>query len=183
MTSMADLTVYRSTHPGILAAWDKAHEQAEQIGRQRRQLLDELGFEGRPALIDGRRMVGVQHTAEHGPIPEGWRRDQHTDGAIVPDRRRATGKAIARRLDALTMPDFRRMLPGGMPQMAWDLESGKIHWPSFALMEGAVYVRWGCDPEKAEKGDRIDPEIWERVKLSEYYTVVERTEQAQAGGA
>jgi hypothetical protein len=178
---VADLFVFRSTHPDALAAWHTAHEQAQEIGRQRRTLLDDMGFAGRPALINEGRMLGVEHRDEHGPIPEGWRRDRHTDGAIVPHRRTKTGAAIGKKLDALTMPDVRRKLPGGMPEMAWDLGNGRVYYPGISLHGDALYVRWGGDPEKSERSVRLDPGVWERLKLSEYYAVLEA--EAQTGGA
>lgn len=177
---MADLTIYRSTHPDALAAWHAAHQLAKDIGRRRRALLDQLGFEGRQALIAEHRIIGVEHRTEHGPIPDGWRRDRATDGAIVPDRRRGPGKKLGKQLDGLTIPDLRKRLPGGMPEMVWNLADGKVHSPGFAFMGGALYVEWGCDPEKVERSATLAPEIWERVKLSEYYAVVER-EEAGAG--
>lgn len=175
---MSDKAVYRSGHPDVIAVWDKAHKRAEEVGRARRALLDELGFEGRPALISDTAMLGVQHLPEHGPIPEGWRRDSSTYEAIVPDRRRKLGKEIGKRLNALSMPDLRKLLPGGMPSMAWDLENSKVHWAALKRFADAVFVVWGCDPEKAERGVKIDADLWHRIKLSEYYAIKEAAEEA-----
>lgn len=177
---MADLAVYRSTHQDVLAIWHSAHEQAKDIGRKRRALLDELGFEGRQALIAEHNIIGVEHRQEDGPIPEGWRRDSRTAGAIVPDRRRAVGKKLGKRLDGLTMPDLRKIMPGGMPHMVWNLAVNKLHWPGFEFMGGALYVKWGCDPAQVERAETLDLEVWERVKLSEYYAAVEREAEAVA---
>ena len=172
-----DQTVYRSSHPATLATWHDTHKLADEIGERRRALLDALGFEGRTALVNDRRLVGVEHREQHGPIPEGWRHDPSVSGAIVPDRRRKVGKDVGKKFDELTLPDLRRSLPGGMPEMA--IGDGKAHWPSIALIADAIYVKWRCDPEKVERGNRIDPEMWQRIKLSEYYAVVEA---AQADG-
>jgi hypothetical protein len=174
---MGEPTVYRSTHDAALAAWDAAHARAEEIGKARRALLDELGFAGRPALIDERDIIGVQHLPEHGPIPSGWRHDRDTSNAIVPDKRNREGKTVAEKLGKLRMPGRGALLVGGLPEMALDLDTSRAHWPSIARMDGAIYVRYGCDPEKKERGNRIDFQIWERIKLSEYYLAVEAEAQ------
>lgn len=179
---MTTRTAYRSTHPTVLAAWRATQEQADEIVRQRKALLDELGFTGRPVLVHGQRIIGVGHLDEHGPVPDGWRRDRDTADVIVPDRRRAAGKALAARLDALTMPDPRRDLPScGMPEAASSAPRGRMYWPGMQLLGDAVYVTWGCDPERVEENGQVDPAVWERVRLSEYYAAVEATEAAEAG--
>jgi hypothetical protein len=177
---VSDKTVYRSTHPDVLKVWDDAHKRAEEIDKARRALLDELGFEGRPGLIDDVGIYGVQHLDEHGPVPDGWLRDRRTEGAIVPDRRRKLGREVAGKFKGLTMPDLRRLLPGGMPSTVLHLEISKRFWPAIKRFDDAVYVVWGCDPEQLERADRINSEVWERVKLSEYYAAVEVHEAAQA---
>jgi hypothetical protein len=177
---VSDKTVFRSTHPDTLAAWDDVHKRAEEVDRARRTLLDELGFEGRPGFIGDIGIYGVQHLDEHGPVPDGWRRDANTYEAIVPDRRRKIGKEVGEKFEALNMPDLRKALPGRMPVTVLNLEISKRHWPAIKRFDDAVYVVWGCDPEKLERGDRIDSKVWERIKLSEYYAVVEAAEAAQA---
>lgn len=49
-------TAYRSTHPTVLAAWQAAQQRAEEIGRQRKALLGELGE--RRLRVNGLRVVG-----------------------------------------------------------------------------------------------------------------------------
>jgi hypothetical protein len=174
---VSDKTVYRSTHPEVLAPWEETEKAAEKIGKLRRAVLDELGFEGRAGLITDRDLLGVEHRAEHGPIPEGWRKDSRTHDAIVPDRRRKLGKGIAQRFEQLRMPDPRRFqgMPGSCITGGTWLECGVRE------MGGALYVWWSQPiPES-----KVDLDLWERVKLSEYYAAVEAHEAAQAeqGGA
>ncbi|GIH76161.1 hypothetical protein [Planobispora longispora] len=168
-----DLIVYRSTHPHVLSAWHGVRKRSEEISQKRRALLDSWGFEGRPSLVTDQRILGVEHLPEHGPIPEGWKLDRVTENAIVPDRRRRVGREIHRQLSELNMPDPRTALTGGMPSMAWDIETNAHYWPGVRLMAGALYVRWRCDPEAIEQRDQINPEVWERVPLSEFYRIVE----------
>lgn len=172
---MAERTVYRSTHPDALAAVQNAQDGHRAAEAARRALLDELGFTGRRGLITDQALIGVEHRPEDGPIPPGWRRDRRTDNAIVPDKRKAVGKAIWARLQdrALRSPNLRAMLPGGMPQRALDFDAGRSYEPGIRMIDGAVYVTWSADPELIERGDKIDPETWERIKLSVYCAAVE----------
>lgn len=177
---MADKTVYRSTHPDVMAAWRTAQEQAIEIGRQRRELLDSLGFVGIRALTTDTHILGVEHLA--GEIPAGWRRDRQTSMAIVPNRRTKAGAEVGRQLDRLTMPDPRLILIGGMPHMVWPDDEVRTYWPGRRLLDGAVWVTWGCDPEKSGRTVTIDPEVWQRMKLSEYYAAVEAAEEVADRG-
>lgn len=167
---MSDKTVYRSSHPDVLSAWETTERKHQSIGILRRTLLDELGFEGRPGLITDTHLLGVEHRPEHGPIPEGWRQDSRTPEAIVPDRRRSLGKKIAVRFEALRMPDPRSF--PGMPGTC--VTGGRFLECSVREMDGALYVGWSHPiPEK-----HLDLDRWERVKLSEYYAAKEAADEA-----
>lgn len=178
---MSTQHVFRSTHPDALAAWQDVQAKRAEVRRKRTELLDELGFAERRQLVNGNRLVGIEHREEHGDIPEGWRRDSKTYGAIVPARRSPTGKKIGKRIDALPTPSLRAALLGGMPEMAWDLENNFICHPGVEQFGDAIYVKWDCDPEKVERDIHLDPNIWQRIKLSEYYAAVEARDEADAG--
>lgn len=175
---MSDLTVYRSTHPDVLAAWNKAEQRAAEIVNQRKAFLAEHGFTERTIAVRGQWMIGVAHP-EDQPVPDGWRHDRSLTGAIVPARRTTAGKKIGAQLDKLTLPSPRKNLPGGMPEMAWG--DHRMYRPGIALIGDAIYVKWGCDPETVDQMAKVDRDVWERVKLSEYYAVLEAEEAA--GGA
>ncbi|WP_436759386.1 hypothetical protein [Streptosporangium sp. V21-05] len=182
----ADLTVYRSTHPDVLGAWHAAEQRAADITTQRKAFLAAHGFEGRSIATKGRWMIGVAHP-EDQPIPDGWRLDRDLDGAIVPARRTRVGKQLGKRLDQLAMPSARKNLPGGMPEMAWG--DHHVFRPGITLINNALidnnalYVKWGCDPEAIDSTVKIDPAVWQRMKLSEYYAVLEAQEAAQSEDA
>ncbi|MEV7908382.1 hypothetical protein, partial [Streptomyces anulatus] len=86
---------------------------------------------------------------------------------------------IGRRLDQLVLPDPRHTLPGGMPPMVTNPDAGRMYQPGVRLLDGALYVVWGCDPEVGDRSVTIDPEVWERVRLSVYHLAREAAEDAQ----
>lgn len=181
---MADLTVYRSTHPDVVAAWRKLQTDATAIGKARAAYLDELGFPGRQALVLGQMMLGVAHSIDDGPLPAGWRWDAKTRGAIVPDRRTVKGKQIDKRLAELTVPGREVVLLGGMPDTVWALEAGHTYDPGVRLLGDAVYVTWSCTSAQVMRRVRdFDSGMWQQIKLSEYYAAVEAHEAAKAANA
>ncbi|MFI6496840.1 hypothetical protein [Nonomuraea typhae] len=167
---MSDKVVYRSTHPEVLAAWEAKKQKMTDVYEQRRKLLDELGFEGRPALITDTQIHGVQFAG--ADIPAGWRADYQFGNAIIPNKRTKIGKQIAKRFEELHTPNPRALV--GMP--GTDVELGR--WAECGLreMDGALFVTW---PRPIDE-KRIDLDRWERVKLSEFYATVEAHEAAQA---
>lgn len=178
-----DPVIYRSTAPEALDHYQGVLDTIAVVRQRREDFIAELGMPGRKIAQmgggAGYKMTGVQHLPEHGDIPTGWKLDRDLSGCIKPDTRTAPGRRIAKRMEELTLPTARKDLPGGMPEMVWDMEGGPMARPGVQRMEGAVYVRWPFDPEQADKGLKIDPEVWERVKLSDYYAVVERNENAE----
>lgn len=173
-----DRVVYRSTHPDVLAHWEKTGSaEAQQAWRERvNQTLAELGFADRRfATTDGFETIevtGVEHQ-DGEEIPVGWKTTKKLFGAIVPDKRRAAGKRAAERLATLTAPSPRRKLPGGMPGACFASAGFALMRPGLARHGDAVYVTWSDELEEPT-ADKIDPAVWERVKLSEYYAVLER---------
>ncbi|REF00240.1 hypothetical protein [Thermomonospora umbrina] len=167
--------VYRSTHPDVLAHWDRAGSADAQTAWRARvdQVIADLGFPGRRfATSDGLRGVkvtGVEHPKDE-PVPAGWRRDGSLPGAITPDRRRRLGKEVAERLDGLAAPNPRRDLPGGMPDVAFS--SLRLMRPGVARLGDAVVVTWSAEIDSGD-AEHIDPAVWERIRLSEYYAAVE----------
>lgn len=169
--------VYRSTRPEVLAHWDAtATEEAHKVWRAQVELIiADLGFPGRRFATSsgwrGVKVIGVEHPKGE-PVPAGWRRDRGLPEAIVPARRTRQGKAIGARLEEVAAPNPRRELPGGMPEMAFSRKSVTLMRPGVERRGDAVFVTW---PKEIEEGDagRIDPAVWERMRLSEYWAAVE----------
>jgi hypothetical protein len=176
-----DKIVYRSTHPDVLAHWDKTGSaDAQRAWRERvQEAIAELGFPGRRvATTDGFEAIevtGVEHP-DGEDIPIGWKRTKKLAGAIEPDKRRAAGKRAAERLAKLTAPNPRRKLPGGMPSMSFI--GHRLARPGIGRYGDAVYVTWSRELEDSEARN-IDPAVWERVKLSEYYAALEQHDEAK----
>jgi hypothetical protein len=180
--SEPDKIVYRSTHPDVLAHWEKTGSaDAQRAWRKRvQEAIAELGFPGRRFAttngFDDIDVTAIEHP-DSEDIPVGWKRTKKLAGAIEPDKRRAAGKRAAERLAKLTAPNPRRKLPGGMPSMSFIGHS--LAKPGLARHGDAVYVTWSRELEDSEASN-IDPAIWQRVKLSEYYAVLEQQEEAKA---
>lgn len=166
-----DVTVYRTTNPAIVKQWHDTNAAVTEWAKTLEAALEEMGVGGRMAFYDSvsGRVIGV--AAKGGAIPEGWRRDRSHD-RIVPARSTKPGKAIGAKLDALRRPEVRN-LPG-MPKHA--MPGLCLLTIGLRFMDGAVYAKWSRPiPE-----DEVDLSIWQRVKLSVYYAVLE-TEAEQGG--
>jgi hypothetical protein len=172
--------VYRSTHPDVLTHWQRtASAEAQQAWLDKvNAAIADLGFPGRRfATSNETRVIGVEHPTDE-PIPAGWRRDRRLPSAIVPARRYSAGKKIGERLDALSRPDPRKALPGGMPEIALNKAESVFLYAGVTRHGDAVYVTYSGDIDKSYRV-HIDPRVWESVRLSEYYAVLE-AEEVQA---
>ena len=108
-------------------------------------------------------------------VPDGWRVDNR--GRLLPRRTGTIGKAWAAKFDALHRAplDIRDQLPGGMPSHAFSGLS--VHSPGIDFLDdGRVFIYWahdptdlGPDPGNMVRAPQIDPDVWTRVKLSDYY--------------
>lgn len=171
--------VYRSQHADVLAHWDATVAAVKAWPKRVEETLTDLGLPGKEPVRRGRQVIGVRHDP-HEPVPAGWRRDSHDRFMIAPARRTRPGRQIGERLDALEYPDPMHEMPGGMPYIAMNaawtrfLKAHRIH-----KVDGAVYVVWAADLEPGD-ASHIDPEVWERVKLSAYYAAVEAEQEAKA---
>lgn len=165
-----DLTVYRTTNADVLKRWHDTNAAVTEWATTLETALEEMGVGGRMTFYDqiSGRVIGV--AAQAGPTPEGWRRDRSHD-RIVPARSTKPGKAIGARLDGLRRPEVRE-LPG-MPKHA---RPGLLT-VGLELIGGAVYAEWS----RPISEDEVDLTVWERVKLSEFFRVLE--EQAEQGEA
>lgn len=168
-----DLTVYRSTAATAIIAWHTAASAREKWAKDMQAFLEEHDLSDRNVYIShGGRPLGVTHK-EGGEVPDGWRVDTRT-GHLMPKLRTKAGKQIEARLGELRQPDPRQ----GMPGMPMECFVGlALLTCGMQLIEDVLYVTWSLPiPE-----DLVNLTIWERVKLSAYYAVLEaQQEQGEA---
>jgi hypothetical protein len=165
--------VYRSTHPDVLAHMER-HRLAFQAWRDGvRAALVTLGFNPDDHIwMTDTEFTGIVR-ALGDPVPDGWRRDRTADEyVIVPARRTKLGKQHGQVLDRLTQPDPRRSMPGGMPKHAMAKGEMTGLTGGFRKIDDAAYVTWSRELRDGDAA-RIDPTIWERLKLSEYHAACE----------
>lgn len=172
-----DLVVYRTTSPDALAAWHSAVAARETWCEQMKTFLAEHNLGERTVYVSHTgRVLGVERFDDED-APEGWRIDSRT-GYLMPRLATRTGKQVDARLTALIQPDPRDAVPG-MPKTLF--VSLAMLTCGLALMDGTLYATWS----RPIPDEQVDLTAWERVKLSEYYAVVEAFDAAQAeqGGA
>ncbi|GAA1614586.1 hypothetical protein GCM10009733_008500 [Nonomuraea maheshkhaliensis] len=165
------LTVYRTTNPEVLQRWREVNNAVDTWRDRVHATLTEHGLSGREVYIDEPfgTFEGIAPAAgdDITQPPQGWRHNPK-NGLFLPRRSTTKGKQIAAAL-AEPRPDPRR-LPG-MPAIVWiglrRLLSG------LRFMDGALYAEWA----NPLPDDQVDLSIWEPVRLSEYYRVVEAAEE------
>lgn len=169
-------TVYR-TSPETTTEWEQRKERANQARReaglaflQRHGFPETTLFWGSPHDIYG---LNIGTNAEP---PTGWRRDRDYVGVIKPDRRTRVGRQAAAELGEIPSGNAREGLPGGMPSMAISRQRGVLMEPGLAVLAGRLYVTWSHPLEEREAA-RIDSQVWETVRLSEYHAAREAEEQ------
>lgn len=168
---MSDLTVYRSTKPDVVQRWLDARDAVNAWSDKLKTALADLGLAGRDAFyneITGR-IEGIGY--DGGYVPDDWRVDRRT-GYLVPRLTTKAGKTIDATLVGLLRPDPRN-LPG-MPRQVYV----SLNRLTCGVEEigGALYVKWSQPiPE-----DDVDLTVWERIKLSAYYAVLEARDDAEA---
>lgn len=160
-----DLTVYRSFRPEVIQHCRDAQDAVAAWGERLKAALTELGMGKRTVWTNDLTgwIVGLDHDGDN--VPDGWRVDRPT-GYLKPRLATKTGKAIATKLDGLSKPD-----PGvGLPGMPGECFVGLgLATCGLRLMKGALYATWSVPIPV----DRVDLTIWQPVKLSEYYAVLE----------
>lgn len=163
-------TVYRSTHPSVLAAAAQHAADLADWKDRAADLLTELGFTGRDFLIAeamGDRWIDGIEYRPGDPIPPGWRLNTRKDGAqlLRPDRRGQPGIDIDARIRATKPPE---PLAARLPGMPYEHQAGrKVYSPIPRVMGGAVWVAWPCPP------DGVSHTYWEPARVSAYYAARE----------
>lgn len=192
---MPDECAYRSTHPDVLAAWEKRCTDSVAWNEAVFAWCDELGIPRR-IMLAGDQLTGFPDPGT-AAIPDGWRITERRGAQVmVPDQRTKVGKAAAKRLRDFPRHPVASDLPG-MPDEVW-VPAGRfdgacaIHRAQgVTLHDGALWVRWQLRPEVVEaprgglpntmpdfRRQVFDGALWERVKLSEYHAAVEEAAEA-----
>lgn len=202
----ADLFVYRSGHPEVVAHFEEWLTTRQPYAEAQRALLDEIepGEKGRERLgynstgtwvFTGfvARRLDEEHRSILDPVkyeraPEGWRVARNKDWMTVcPDGRTKIGKAINARLTKLRKsrpkdPSF------GIP----GVDPDPFTRPGMQLVDGHLYLTWHQAQafEKRPKNSRacgqgyLDAAFgWEPVKLSAYYAMRETLAERETAGA
>lgn len=140
------------------------------------------------ATIGGREVFGIRffdggfsisgyRAVKYGEdLPPGWR----FDGAkkdVVPAKRTPEGKEIAKTLAGLRLKG--NSYPGAPDIMFAD---GFSLFPHVEKIGDDFYLTVSRAP-LSERGNNLDPEIWEPVKLSEYHAALEATDVHGRTGA
>jgi hypothetical protein len=181
---MSDQAVYRSSAPEVTRAWDDALRALDDYRVATTDALEAARVGGYPVYRHAGhwsfgRVSGIQ-VADGADVPEGWRIVRDTDRAM-PDKRTKAGRAIWQALEDIELPGNPLSRLPGMPA---DLLTGlRLISPSVRLIGDALYAVWAADPA-GNTGDlrrsgqpcEVDLNLWERVKLSEYYAVIEALE-------
>lgn len=122
-------------------------------------------------------------------IPDGWMLKDPSRGEprIVPKRNSKAGKELYAALHCgEKFPTYLAAF-GGMPEVAMVKEDPHTWFhPAWMIWldEGEMFVTWNCDPDRSDGGwskvTEVDPKVWERIPLSEYYAALEARDKAKA---
>jgi len=173
MSDGPDFAIYKSSHHDVLKAWEDAHTNRAAYNDRMQAQLAAWGFpEGTEIVVTQSAWVTTELLGIYWPkrdVPEGWRKDgRHT--RIVPY---AKQKQLSAEYGALRkVPDLRRDLVAlGMPHHMF----AGLYVTTYAT--AAFTPSEFGDPEIWVKWHNTDPlasdQWWTKVKLSEYYAMVE----------
>ena len=181
--------VYRSLNPAAAIAAIEGHTAAMDEWREKLRAFQaefsadgerHLGgssFPGMSTLV-----TGLSH--ERGmPIPEGWRLASRRRDLIVPDKRTRTGKELAKRLSRLRSPA--PLHHDGLPVTAeYSIEFGRLMLVATRtrVVGDDVFAYWEDVPADLDLS-KVDPQLWEPVRLSVYYAAVESVETTSGATA
>jgi hypothetical protein len=176
--SALDLTVFRTSDPKVLAAWDQMQVEAEAYFEASKVLVADLGFPpGHGTFIRNRRpgQILTGFAIPEGGVPEGWRADNKTTGMMVPRQNTKIGRAAHAKILALgTRPDGGTVVKDfGMPPIAF--VGLRLLSCGVARQGDVVWVKWSLDPRRDEDTEHngFDLTLWEHVPLSEFARMFE----------
>lgn len=177
--SARDLSVFRTSRTDLIAlhtqwvdeqkSWNAKLHAFKKKHRPSKKHTDLYTIDS----FSGRHIAGFGAQPEdYREPPEGWKVDRKR-GLLTPLKKTAKGKAIAAAMEAVVLRDFRRDLeglPNGPVMRATDAGMALLH-PGIELHGETIYCVWGTN-----EPPEMDADIWESVKLSEYYAAVEADE-------
>lgn len=170
MSDGPDKTIYRTTDPRMTSLWAKWNAEKDEYVTQRDAFLAEYAPEGCALMLSsgfgGARPLGVSVEGWSEKVPDGWRLDRK-HWVLVPFKKTAQGKRIAVALATLKRRDQRADLVG-MPSFLMD--GFAWHQPGIEIHDDAMFVIWS---DGGPPADEIDSTVWERVRLSEWYALIE----------
>lgn len=164
-----DKTIYRTTDERNTSLWAKWQDENIEYCASRDAFLAEWAPDGCSLMLSsgfgGERPLGVSVEGYNNEVPDGWRLDRK-HWILLPYRKTPRGKKIAAAMEALQWRDHRSDLIG-MPShlftgWAWCV-------PGIEMHDGAMFAIW---PDEGPT-EGIDLAIWEPVKLSEWYAMIE----------
>lgn len=170
--------VFKARQPQAIADYLAAHEaKQEAFQNATKDFREKVG--GRELFgirfFDGGFVVNGFHMNSYNEeLPAGWRRDGNKLMA-VPAKRTPEGKEIVAELAKL------RLDGNSYPGCPRDLHTETVNGRGFAIFPriekvGDEYYLTLSEEPRASELDEIDPEQWERVKLSAYHAAVEDAE-------
>lgn len=170
--------VFRSIHPDLLAARDAWLVERAAFGEKVAALRARHGINGKGYQVLGDRKVDrlvgfIAEGSQRGNPPAGWKYSAKHN-ALSPYRRTKAEKAVALEFDSLTCTSHRGALVGMPPECFGCLPT--VHRPGIEEHGGFIYVMWG---DCKSMQDKVDADIWEPVRLSEFYAAREADEETE----
>jgi hypothetical protein len=171
---MTVAVAFKSTAPQLVGAYLQAREEIVAAWRTNvdafKASVGDREIHG-TALFDGGWIVRGFHTRNSfEEIPAGWRRDGKFNA--VPAKRTPEGKEAAAKLAEMRLPGNR--YPGA-PEMLH--AAGHMVFPRI-VTAGTDHFLTLSLAVLDEPANRVDPDLWEPVKLSEFHAALEAAETA-----
>lgn len=165
-------TVYKSTHQAVLDYWDHIHDEQTAYPKRVREYAEQHGM-GPHIYYLGSRVRAFEWTGSLDDIPNGWRHATQESTSTVtlirPNLRSKLGKKIDQELADLGKIPSTSGCPGLPHTVFYRTDGGTSYFESPRLKKigDTIYARFRAAAVEA------DTELWEQIKLSEYYLAVE----------
>lgn len=165
-------TVYKSTHQTVLDYWDHIHDEQTAYPKRVREYAERHGM-GPSVYYFGSRVHSFEWTESLDDIPNGWRHNTQestsTVTLVTPNLRTKIGKQIRQELDSLGKIPSTSGCPGLPHTVFYKNEAGVSFFegPRLKKIGDVIYTRFRAAAVE------VDEEIWQQIKLSEYYLAVE----------
>lgn len=176
MSNTHERTIYRTNNPSVIAAWDDFdHEERSYRRRLRKWLRETFPGQDVTAIVsttgfsNTEVLIGVQWYGSRG-VPEGWKYERNK-GLLSPKKTSKAGKAAWEDMQKVQPPKSLRDRLVGMPGHYWSgLQTCK---PGVERHGDEVFVIWPYNPMPDALTSKINDEVWQPIKLSEFYALLE----------